>query len=66
MSGHDTHYVVIARLDPAISIVVAKPCQLNRDERDKPGHDRPLFDIVEKIERAGRRQTWCEDLARQT
>jgi hypothetical protein len=30
---------VIAGLDPAISINVARLCQLNRDDRDKPGHD---------------------------
>src|SRR3984957_17270078 len=30
---------VIAGLDPAISITVARLCQLNRDDRDKPGHD---------------------------
>ena len=30
---------VIAGLDPAISMTVARPCQLNRDDRDKPGHD---------------------------
>jgi hypothetical protein len=32
-------HVVIAGLDPAISITVARLCQLNRDDRDKPGHD---------------------------
>jgi hypothetical protein len=31
---------VIAGLDPAISITVARLCHLNRDDRDKPGHDR--------------------------
>jgi hypothetical protein len=38
---------VIAGLDPAISMIVARLCHINRDDRDKPGHDNPsLFDIV--------------------
>jgi len=32
---------------PAIPVAVALHCQLNRDDRDKPGHDgTSLFDIV--------------------
>jgi hypothetical protein len=30
---------VIAGLVPAISILLAKQCHLDRDDRDKPGHD---------------------------
>jgi hypothetical protein len=32
-------HAVIAGLDPAISIEMAQRCQMNRDGRDKPGHD---------------------------
>jgi hypothetical protein len=34
-----TRRLVIAGLDPAISIPVARLCPINRDDRDKPGHD---------------------------
>jgi hypothetical protein len=40
-----TMKLVIAGLDPAISMTVAQLCQLNRDGRNKSGHDNPsLFD----------------------
>ena len=32
--------VVVAGLVPAISLREAQPCQMNRDGRDKPDHDR--------------------------
>ena len=34
-----TMRLVIAGLDPAIPIMVARPCQFNRDGRNKSGHD---------------------------
>jgi hypothetical protein len=36
------HRVVIAGLDPAISLRLAKPCQAKGDRRDKPGDDRRM------------------------
>jgi hypothetical protein len=43
-----TKRCVIAGLDPAISMTMAWPCPTYRDDRDKPGHDTLLFDIVER------------------
>jgi hypothetical protein len=35
---------VIAGLDPAIAINVARPCPVKRDGRVKPGHDIPIME----------------------
>jgi hypothetical protein len=37
------NHLVIAGLDPAIPIRRARPCIMNRDGRDKPGHDEEML-----------------------
>jgi hypothetical protein len=38
----NTQPAVIAGLDPAIPIIMARPCHVKRDGRVKPGHDESM------------------------